>query len=107
MTNMPNEQRKSMMKKRTALITMLCVLLLVIVLCVIVAFTRLNSASFLSSDTCYAQIDVAGYGTITVALDCEAAPETTANFIQLADSGFYNGLTFHRVVCLLYTSRCV
>ena len=38
------------------------------------------------------------YGTITVALDSGAAPKTVENFISLAESGFYNGLTFHRII---------
>ena len=33
----------------------------------------------------------------------EKAPNTVNNFISLANKGFYDGLTFHRV-CLLYTS---
>ncbi len=45
----------------------------------------------------YADIEIEGYGTITVALDAEAAPETVANFVSLAQSGFYDGLTFHRI----------
>ena len=28
----------------------------------------------------------------------ETAPNTVANFLSLAGSGFYNGLTFHRVI---------
>src|SRR3990167_4260754 len=36
-------------------------------------------------------------GTIKAELYTEKAPITTANFIGLAGSGFYNGLTFHRV----------
>lgn len=35
-------------------------------------------------------------GTIVVQLAETAAPITTANFIDLAQKGFYNGLTFHR-----------
>ncbi len=46
----------------------------------------------------YADIEIEGYGTITVALDAEAAPETVANFVSLAQSGFYDGLTFHRII---------
>lgn len=45
-----------------------------------------------------AVIEVEDYGTITVALDAEAAPETVANFISLAQEGFYDGLTFHRII---------
>ncbi|MEO0947995.1 MAG: peptidylprolyl isomerase [Cyanobacteria bacterium J06641_5] len=36
--------------------------------------------------------------TITAELDGEHAPITAGNFVDLVDRGFYNGLTFHRVV---------
>jgi peptidyl-prolyl cis-trans isomerase B (cyclophilin B) len=36
-------------------------------------------------------------GIITVALNERAAPTTVANFINLANRGFYDGLSFHRV----------
>lgn len=45
-----------------------------------------------------AQIDIQDYGTIKVALDAEAAPITVNNFVKLANSDFYNGLTFHRIM---------
>ncbi|HEX2927710.1 MAG TPA: peptidylprolyl isomerase [Ruminiclostridium sp.] len=35
---------------------------------------------------------------MTFELYPEYAPETVANFVTLAKSGFYNGLTFHRIV---------
>lgn len=37
-------------------------------------------------------------GTIEIELYEDKAPNTTANFIKLAQSGFYNGLKFHRVI---------
>lgn len=37
-------------------------------------------------------------GTITAELAEDQAPGTTANFIELAQKGFYNGLKFHRYV---------
>lgn len=43
-------------------------------------------------------IEVSGYGTITAELDADNAPITVTNFIKLAKSGFYDGLTFHRVI---------
>lgn len=53
----------------------------------------------LEKDVTYtARIDVKDYGTITVELDQSAAPITCANFVELANSGFYNGLTFHRIM---------
>jgi cyclophilin family peptidyl-prolyl cis-trans isomerase len=36
--------------------------------------------------------------TVTVALDETAAPATVQNFIKLAEEGFYDGLTFHRII---------
>lgn len=46
----------------------------------------------------YADIEIEGYGTITVELDGTSAPETVANFIKLSKEGFYDGLTFHRII---------
>ena len=37
-------------------------------------------------------------GDITVELDADAAPKTVTNFVVLAQSGYYEGLTFHRVI---------
>lgn len=45
----------------------------------------------------YAEIVVRDYGTIKVELDADAAPVTVENFLKLADEGFYDGLTFHRI----------
>jgi peptidyl-prolyl cis-trans isomerase B (cyclophilin B) len=44
------------------------------------------------------QIDVKDYGSIVVELDSGQAPITVANFLELAKSGFYDGLTFHRII---------
>ena len=44
------------------------------------------------------EIVVKDYGTITVELDGEAAPITVANFVKLVEDGFYDGLTFHRII---------
>lgn len=45
-----------------------------------------------------ADIKIKDYGTITVALDATAAPKTVENFVKLVKSGFYDGLTFHRIM---------
>lgn len=45
-----------------------------------------------------ATIKVKNYGTITLELYPKLAPNTVNNFIFLANSGFYDGLTFHRVI---------
>ena len=45
-----------------------------------------------------ATMEVEGYGTVKIELYPDQAPETVANFIKLANNGFYNGLTFHRTI---------
>ena len=52
----------------------------------------------IESPTNYAIIDIADYGKVTLALDSVSAPETVNNFVTLAKSGFYDGLTFHRII---------
>lgn len=46
----------------------------------------------------YADIDIKNYGKITVELDPDSAPKTVENFVKLANSKFYDGLTFHRIM---------
>ena len=48
--------------------------------------------------TYYADIKLKDYGTITVKLDQKSAPISAANFVALAEDGFYDGLTFHRIM---------
>ena len=43
-------------------------------------------------------IEVKEFGTIEVELNPSVAPITVENFAKLANKGFYNGLTFHRVI---------
>ena len=45
-----------------------------------------------------AEIVVKDYGTIKLELDADTAPITVTNFVNLANDGFYNGLTFHRII---------
>lgn len=45
-----------------------------------------------------AVITVKGLGEIKLELDADTAPITVANFIKLANEGFYDGLTFHRII---------
>lgn len=44
------------------------------------------------------EIEVKDYGTIDVALYPDYAPITVENFVKLANDGFYDGLTFHRIM---------
>lgn len=62
------------------------------------ADTTYTPAALDESLTYYADIEIADYGTVTVQLDQASAPVTAANFVSLAESGFYDGLTFHRIM---------
>lgn len=44
------------------------------------------------------EIDIRDYGTIAVELDGDQAPITVTNFMQLAESGHYDGTKFHRII---------
>lgn len=46
----------------------------------------------------HVEIDVKDYGTMKVELDADTAPISVTNFVKLAQSGFYDGLTFHRIM---------
>lgn len=46
----------------------------------------------------HAEIVIKDYGTIKLELDGDTAPITVQNFIDLAKDGFYDGLTFHRIM---------
>ena len=77
--------RRKMMKK---LITILCSF----VLCISMFGCQKETKDYI------AKIEVKDYGTITVKLDGKTAPITVKNFVDLAKSGFYDGLTFHRII---------
>ena len=82
-----------------------------IILAVLLALTvagcgsaKTESAPLASGDAApaggvhHAKITIKDYGTITVELNGDAAPVTVDNFMKLAKAGFYNGLTFHRII---------
>jgi len=46
----------------------------------------------------YTAVIKTSLGDITLKLDADAAPKTVTNFVTLARAGYYDGLTFHRVI---------
>ncbi|WP_289647303.1 peptidylprolyl isomerase [uncultured Dubosiella sp.] len=60
--------------------------------------TQTETATIDTSKTYLADIVVKDYGTIQVALDPKEAPLTCQNFNELANDGFYDNLTFHRIM---------
>lgn len=79
------------MKKLISVLTMVS-------LTAVLAFSGCGKDDEEGKKICHATIEVEDYGTIEVELDREAAPITVDNFVKLAEDGFYDGLTFHRIM---------
>lgn len=115
------EQEKK--KKRNQLLLILGCVALAAILALVLIFavpwgkgedthlTSSNSSSIPTTETAgssaetpdisgkhHVQIEIQDYGTITLELDADTAPITVSNFLSLAESGFYDGLTFHRIM---------
>ena len=58
----------------------------------------LDTRDISGRDIKYVEMCIRGYGKLVILLDATTAPVTVANFISLVESGFYNGLTFHRII---------
>ncbi|MDE6661158.1 MAG: peptidylprolyl isomerase [Anaeroplasmataceae bacterium] len=58
----------------------------------------MNYQEFMSNDNPHVLLEVEGYGKIKLELFPNVAPITVKNFLKLVETGFYNGLTFHRVI---------
>lgn len=83
--------------KKTKNIIWIIALILVILLIGGIAFGYYKKASMEVKNP-IATMEVENFGTIKIELYPELAPETVANFVTLANRGFYDGLTFHRIV---------
>ena len=95
MTNakMESLKEKQRLEKRNRIIKMVTICLVAAIL-----ISALTTVIVMASRPYYADIEIEGYGVITVKLDKSEAPKTVKNFVNLAESGFYNGLTFHRII---------
>lgn len=83
--------------KKTKNIIWIIALILVIILIGMVAFGYYKKATMEVKNP-IATMEVENFGTVKIELYPELAPETVANFVTLANRGFYDGLTFHRIV---------
>ena len=86
----------------TGIIAGLLLLIVVLVAAVIALFAvrgkKESTEAIDAAGKHHIEIQVKDYGTIKAELDGDAAPITVANFLKLAESGFYDGLTFHRII---------
>jgi len=83
--------------KKAWLISILCVLCLVLLASCGKKAEKQEDSPYLSG-LHHAELVIKDYGTISLELDADTAPISVTNFINLANSGFYDGLTFHRII---------
>jgi len=82
-------------KKRKKLETITVIILVVLIVAAVAFFyfNRINKEKDIIMVTMETD-----KGNIELELDKKAAPKTVENFVKLAEEGFYNGVSFHRVV---------
>ena len=92
------------MKKIISMVLVLCMTVLVFSACSDEASGNSENATIdytdllTNKDNPVATIEMKNGGIMLIELFYDTAPNTVLNFISLANSGFYDGLTFHRVI---------
>ena len=84
------------MKKKLLLIFMVVISMFMFTACS--SEEEKKSSNDVYSKTINVDIEIKNYGTINLELYPLLAPITVKNFVNLAKSGFYDGLTFHRII---------
>ncbi len=108
--------QKSYKKKAWIVISAVAVFLVAVIVVFVITSNKSNGSAGATNDsasasnvsatigesqakgTHHAEINIKDYGVIKVELNGDVAPITVANFINLANSHFYDGLTFHRII---------
>lgn len=80
------------MKKTISIVTAIC--------CILLMFCSCKNNEEIKTDAVHTKVKftMKDGGTFTVEVYPEYAPDTCKNFVKLASEGFYNGLTFHRII---------
>ena len=82
---------------KTKKIIMIIAIILIVVLTGFVGYTIYQKVTFKKQNP-IVTMEIEGMGTMKLELYPDQAPNTVANFVTLANRGFYDGLTFHRIV---------
>ena len=99
-------------KKQIIVITSICLAAIILLSVILVSANYFSTTYKMGTGACeyletrditgrdikYVEMCVENYGRCVILLDATTAPVTVANFISLVESGFYNGLTFHRII---------
>ena len=83
--------------KKGKMIIELIAILIVIVLIGVIGFGYYKKETN-NTQNPIVTMEIKDLGTIKLELYPDKAPNTVANFIKLANNGFYDGLTYHRIV---------
>lgn len=86
------------MKDKKNIILVFCSIILILGVFIINLAVNKKDDNKLLTGYHYVEMDVKDYGTILLQLNADIAPITVTNFMNLVKDGFYDGLTFHRVV---------
>ena len=78
-------------------VTMVIAIILVIAILGVLCYGYYQKATYKVQNP-VATIEVENYGTMKIELYPEVDPNTVTNFITLSNNGFYDGLTFHRII---------
>lgn len=100
--------KKPEKNNHTLIIAIVAIVCICLVACLLIIFggkdeapvsqpTQAPAAATLTG-THKIEIDIQDYGTIKAELYADVAPITVTNFVKLAKEGFYDGLTFHRII---------
>lgn len=89
------EKMNKILKIKQFIAILIIIALLGLIVTLVLGYYR---KATLETSNPIATMEVEGFGTIKIELYPDKAPETVQNFIALANNGFYDGLTFHRVI---------
>lgn len=88
------KQPESKKINKNTVISIVCVALVLVIVALSITFCAISN----KNKTRYVKMTVKSYGEIILKLDGKTAPITVENFMNLVNDGFYDGLTFHRVI---------
>lgn len=91
-------KKKANKKKETKIIIFLMLVILIVLAMIVTLCVGYYNKATYSAPNPIATMEIEDYGTIKIELYPEYAENTVRNFVTLANNGFYDGLTFHRII---------
>ena len=97
---MAKKRKSRAQRQRQKRIVLIAALIAVLLIAgwIVYSYIQANRIEYRDENDPVATITLQNGKKIVVELYPDKAPNTVANFVELANSGFYDGLTFHRVI---------